>query len=163
MELIQEYIAQYGSLSIFIFLSLGIFGLPLPDELIVTFAGYLAHAGTFHFVFAIVLTICGVMIGTLLTFTLGRKIGKPLIHRFGPYFFLSPYRIKRVEHFFMAYGSWTVTIGYFLPGMRHVVCYISGMSGMSVRRYILFAIPGVILSTTLCILIGYFLHLPFFY
>ncbi|EGQ22434.1 DedA family protein [Mammaliicoccus sciuri] len=162
MEQIQEYIAQYGYLSIFFFLALGIFGLPLPDELLVTFAGYLASAGTFHFVFAMVFTISGVMVGTLFTYMIGRKIGKPLVHRFGRYLFLSPHRMQKVEQWFMAYGSWAVTIGYFLPGMRHFVCYVSGMSGMSVRRYILFAIPGVIVSTMICILLGYFIRLPFF-
>ncbi|AXH99405.1 DedA family protein [Sporosarcina sp. PTS2304] len=162
MDQISEYIAQYGYLSVFIFLALGIFGLPMPDEFIVTFAGYLASAGTFHFVFAIIFTISGVMVGTLFTYMLGRKIGKPLIQRFGNYLFLSPHRLQKVERFFMAHGSWAVTIGYFLPGLRHVVCYVSGMSGMSMRRYVLFAIPGVILSTTICVLLGYFIRLPFF-
>ncbi|WP_153730608.1 DedA family protein [Sporosarcina obsidiansis] len=162
MEHVQEYIVQYGYLSVFFFLALGILGLPMPDELIVTFAGYLASAGTFRFVFTIFFTISGVMVGTLFTYTLGRKIGKPLIHRFGRYLFLSPHRMQKIERWFMAYGSWTVTIGYFLPGMRHFVCYVSGMSGMSIQRYILFAIPGAIVSTTICVLLGYFIRLPFF-
>ncbi|WP_153721434.1 DedA family protein [Sporosarcina cascadiensis] len=161
MEHIQEYIAHYGYFSIFIFLALGIFGLPMPDEFLVTFAGYLASAGTFHFIFAILFTICGVMVGTLFTYMLGRKLGKPLIQRFGRYLFLSPHRMQKVERWFMAYGSWTVTIGYFLPGMRHFVCYVSGMSGMSVQRYMLFAIPGIIISTTILVLLGYFIQLPF--
>ncbi|PIC63575.1 hypothetical protein CSV79_11015 [Sporosarcina sp. P13] len=162
MEQIQGFIAQYGYLSVFTFLALGIFGLPMPDELIVTFAGYLASVGTFRFVFAIIFTTSGVMVGTLVTYMLGRKIGKPLIQRFGNYLFLSPHRLQKVERFFMEHGSWAVTFGYFLPGMRHVVCYVSGMSGMSIRRYVLFAIPGVILSTIICFNLGYFLRLPFF-
>lgn len=162
MEHLLEYIGQYGYISIFFFLSLGIFGLPMPDEIVVTFAGYLASAGTFRFVFAILLTFSGVMIGTLFTYMLGRKIGKPLIQRFGRYVMLSPHRMQKVENWFMTYGSWTVTAGYFLPGMRHLICYASGMSGMSMRRYVLFAIPGVIVSTTICVLVGYFIRLPFF-
>lgn len=162
MEHLQEYIVQYGYLSIFFFLALGIFGLPVPDELLVAFAGYLTSAGTFHFVFTIIFTISGVMIGTLFTYMIGRKIGKPLIHRFGKYFHITPLRMQKIERWFMTYGSWTVTFGYFVPGMRHLICYISGMSGMSIRRYVLFAIPGVIVSTTVCLLLGYFVHLPFF-
>ncbi|ARD47143.1 DedA family protein [Sporosarcina sp. P33] len=162
MEHMQLYIAQYGYLSIFFFLALGIFGLPMPDELLVAFAGYLASSGTFQFVFTILFTISGVMVGTLFTYMLGRKIGKPLIHRFGNYLFLTPMRMQKIERWFMTYGSWTVTFGYFLPGMRHLICYVSGMSGMTIRRYILFAIPGVIVSTTACVLLGYFIKFPFF-
>ncbi len=162
MEHVQDYIAQYGYISIFFFLALGIFGLPMPDEFLVTFAGHLASAGTFHFVFTIIFTISGVMVGTLFTYMIGRKIGKPLIQRFGNYLFLTPKRMLRIERWFMTYGSWTVTFGYFVPGMRHLICYISGMSGMSMQRYVLFAIPGVIVSTTVCVLLGYFISLPFF-
>lgn len=162
MELLQDFVAQYGYLSVFFFLSLGIFGLPMPDEVIVVFTGYLASSGTFHFLYAVFFTLAGVMIGTLFTYALGRKIGKPLIRRFGKYLALSPKRLHTVEKWFMAYGSWTVTIGYFLPGMRHFICYVSGMSGMSMQRYILFAVPGIILSTTICLLLGYVIHFPAF-
>lgn len=162
MEHLQEYIVQYGYLSIFFFLALGIFGLPLPDEVLVAFAGYLTSAGTFQFAFTIIFTLSGVMVGTLFTYMIGRKLGKPLIHRFGNHLFLTPHRMHKVERWFMTYGSWTVTFGYFVPGMRHFICYISGMSGMSVKRYVLFATPGVIVSTTVCLLLGYFIHLPFF-
>lgn len=94
---------------------------------------------------------------------IGRKLGKPLIHRFGKHLFLTPHRMHKIERWFIMYGSWTVTFGYFVPGMRHLICYISGMNGMSIQRYVLFAIPGVIVSTTVCLLLGYFIRLPFFY
>ncbi|PIC80475.1 hypothetical protein CSV75_01390 [Sporosarcina sp. P18a] len=162
MEHLQEYVVQYGYLSIFFFLSLGIFGLPVPDELLVALAGYLTSAGTFQFLFTIIFTLSGVMVGSLFTYLIGRKLGKPLIQRFGKHLFLTPHRMHKIERWFMTYGSWTVTLGYFVPGMRHLICYISGMSGMSIHRYVLFAIPGVIVSTTVCLLLGYFIHLPFF-
>lgn len=108
MELLQEFGAQYGYLSVFLFLSLGIFGLPMPDEVIVVFTGYLASSGTFHFLYTVFFTLAGVTIGILFTYALGRKIGKPLIRRFGKYLALSPKRLHTVEKWFMVYGLWLV-------------------------------------------------------
>ena len=45
MELGMEWIAQYGYLAIFVLLMLGIIGLPVPDETILLFAGYLSFKG----------------------------------------------------------------------------------------------------------------------
>ncbi|PIC58542.1 hypothetical protein CSV80_03195 [Sporosarcina sp. P12(2017)] len=106
--------------SFYIFLALGIFGLHTPDEVLVAFAGYLTSAGTFLFVFTIVFTLYAVIVGTLFTYMIGRKLGKPLIHYVGNYLFLTPHHMHKIERWFINYGSWTVTFGYFVPGMSEM-------------------------------------------
>ncbi|MCG3089349.1 DedA family protein [Sporosarcina cyprini] len=157
----QDFFIQYGYYAIFIFLALGIFGLPLPDEVVVAFVGHLSSLGTFNYPVAMVVTMLGVMSGTLVTFAFGRKIGKPLLDKYGKWISLSPKRLQLVNRWFDRYGSWAVTIGYFVPGMRHVICYMSGSSGMDFRRYILFASIGTAISSILCLTIGYLIKLPF--
>lgn len=158
---LQELIVHYGYFSTFIFLALGIFGLPVPDEIIVAFIGHLSAFGTFNYFIAMILTILGVMTGTIFTYTLGRKIGKPLIQKYGKWISLSPKRLKIVERYFEKYGALTVTIGYFVPGMRHIVCYLSGTANMEMKTYLLFAAIGTFISSIICLSIGYFIKLPF--
>ena len=157
----QDVFLHYGYLAVFLFLSLGIFGLPVPDEIVVAFVGHLSSMGTFNYTTAMVITMLGVMTGTIFTYLLGRKIGKPLLHKYGKWIQLTPNRLKRVDHWFHRYGSWAVTFGYFVPGMRHLVCYMSGSSGMGWKRYLLFAFIGTTISSILCLTIGYIFRLPF--
>lgn len=161
MEQFQEFVIYYGYYAVYFFLALGIFGLPIPDEIVVAFVGYLSSVGLLNFPISIFISILGVMTGTLFTFAIGRQIGKPLILKYGKWIRLTPERLTIIEGWFNRYGPWTITIGYFIPGMRHLVCYLSGVSGMHMRRYMVFASIGTLISSTLLITIGYilgFLH-----
>lgn len=162
MAQFQEFVFQYGYIAVFAFLALGIFGLPVPDELIVGFVGYLVSLGTLNFIVAITMAFSGVFIGTIVTFTIGRKIGKPLIRSYGKWIGLTENRLFIVENWFNRYGAWTVTLGYFIPGMRHFICYFSGMSGMELKKYILFAAIGTVTSSIICVTVGYYIGFPFF-
>lgn len=157
----NDFILHYGYFAVYFFLALGIFGLPLPDEFVVAFIGHLTSIGTLNFPIALIITVLGVMSGTIFTYALGRNIGKPLLIKYGKWVRLSPSRLQRVDRWFEKYGPWTVTLGYFVPGMRHIICYLSGSVGMGIRRYLIFASIGTAVSTVLCLWIGYLIKLPF--
>lgn len=157
----NDFILHYGYFAVYFFLALGIFGLPLPDELVVAFIGHLTSTGTLNFPIALIITILGVMSGTVFTYALGRNIGKPLLIRYGKWVSLSSNRLKRVDRWFEKYGPWAVTLGYFVPGMRHIICYLSGSAGMDMRRYLIFAAIGTGVSTVICLSIGYWIKFPF--
>lgn len=161
MSVLQDVVTHYGVFVVFLFLSLGIFGLPVPDEFVIIFTGYLSSSGLLSVVTATGLVISGVFIGTLVTYTIGKKVGRPLIERFGKWVGLSEKRVSRVERWFTRYGSWTVTLGFFVPGMRHFVCCFSGMSGMAVKRYMVFSSLGTTTSGILGISLGYLFGWPF--
>lgn len=161
MSIFQDFVTHYGYFAVFLFLALGIFGLPMPDEFVIVFTGYLSSAGLLNFVGAMAIAILGVFIGTLVTYTIGKKVGRPIVERFGKWVGLSEKRVLRVERWFGRYGSWTVTLGFFVPGMRHFVCCFSGMSGMAVKRYMLFSSLGTTASGIICITLGYLFGWPF--
>ena len=54
-------------------------------------------------------------------------------------------------------GHWLLTIGYFLPGIRHFTALVAGMSEMKFRSFALFAYPGAVLWITSFLALGYFL------
>lgn len=157
----EDFVMHYGYFAVYIFFALGIFGLPLPDELVVAFIGHLSAVGTLNYFSAFVITILGVLTGTLFTYTIGRKVGKPLLMKYGKWISLSPKRLQKVDSWFNKYGSWAITIGYFVPGMRHMICYMSGSSGVDIRRYLVFASIGTFISSITFLTIGYFVHFPF--
>src|ERR1039458_7540610 len=82
---VLAWITQYGYLAIFSLLMLGIVGLPVPDETLLTFVGYLVYRGHLSLAPAYCTALAGSLCGITLSYTLGRIFGLPLIHRYGRY------------------------------------------------------------------------------
>ncbi|WP_367379617.1 DedA family protein, partial [Bacillus sp. FJAT-27445] len=56
MELVQQLIADYGYLAIFLMLVLGIVGLPIPDEVMMTVVGYFTHTDVLNYELSILIS-----------------------------------------------------------------------------------------------------------
>ncbi|MFB6363382.1 DedA family protein [Paenibacillus elgii] len=157
MQFIQEMILQYGYIALFFSLALGIVGLPIPDELLMTFIGYLASVGMLNYSLSVAVSLAGAMTGMLCSYALGRKFGKPLLWKHGKWIKLTPERLEKVEAWFQRYGPWTISFGYFIPGIRHLTCYLSGVIGMGKRKYLMFSAIGAFSWCVFFISIGYFI------
>jgi len=149
------YLTQYGYIALFVLLALGILGIPVPDEtLIATFGGMIAQ-GHFHFAGALTVTFLGSMTGMMISYTLGRKLGKPLLDRYGKWIRMTPTRLQSTEAWFKRYGSWSIVLGYFVPGLRHLSSYMAGITKVPFGRYLLYAASGALLFCTTFLLIGH--------
>lgn len=158
MEYILQFITDYGYIALFGLLALGIVGLPVPDETLMTIVGSLAAHGTLSYTVSLVVSFAGSMTGMLVSYTVGRKLGKPFMYRYGKWVHLTPNRLKKAERWFHKYGVWTVSFGYFVPGVRHFTCYLAGVSGIRFWRYLLFAGSGALIWCTTFITLGYFVR-----
>ena len=155
MTEIMVYLTQYGYIALFVLLALGILGIPVPDEtLIATFGGMIAQ-GHFHFAGALTVTFLGSMTGMMISYTLGRKLGKPLLDRYGKWIRMTPTRLQSTEAWFKRYGSWSIVLGYFVPGLRHLSSYMAGITKVPFGRYLLYAASGALLFCTTFLLIGH--------
>ncbi|MEC0239080.1 DedA family protein [Paenibacillus dokdonensis] len=155
MTEIMVYLTQYGYIALFVLLALGILGIPVPDEtLIATFGGMIAQ-GHFHFAGALTVTFLGSMTGMMISYILGRKLGKPLLDRYGKWIRMTPTRLQSTEAWFKRYGSWSIVLGYFVPGLRHLSSYMAGISKVPFGRYLLYAASGALLFCTTFLLIGH--------
>ncbi|GIO69054.1 DedA family protein [Paenibacillus cookii] len=155
MTEIMVYLTQYGYIALFVLLALGIVGVPVPDEtLIAAFGGMIAQ-GHFHFAVALAVTFTGSMTGMMISYALGRKVGKPLLERYGKWVRLTPGRLKSAEAWFKRYGAFSIVIGYFIPGLRHLSSYMAGISKLPVGRYAAYAALGALLFCSTFLLIGH--------
>ncbi|MGA2132814.1 MAG: DedA family protein [Bryobacteraceae bacterium] len=151
------WISHYGYPAIFCLLMLGIVGLPIPDETLLTFTGYMIFSGHFKLAPAFGTVLAGTMCGITLSYTLGRTFGLALIHRFGKYVHLTEERLAKAHGFFERVGHWSLTFGYFVPGVRHLTAYAAGVSYTAFPVFALFAYMGAFLWSSTFILLGYFL------
>lgn len=157
LEAVKDLIIEYGYAALYGLLAAGIVGLPVPDEILMTFVGYLTSIGWFRFDCALFVSFCGAMSGMLVSYMLGRKVGKPFLWRYGKWIKLTPARLAKAESWFRKYGLWTVGFGYFVPGVRHFTCYLAGLSGVNMWRYLLYAGTGALVWCTTFITLGHFI------
>ncbi|HCQ02914.1 MAG TPA: hypothetical protein DIT99_20485, partial [Candidatus Latescibacteria bacterium] len=62
------WVMQYGYIGIFVLLLLGVFGLPVPDEILLAFAGYLIFKGDLQFIPTLASACVGAMCGISLSY-----------------------------------------------------------------------------------------------
>jgi len=122
-----------------------------------TLVGYFSSIGLLYFPVALVISVLGAMSGMLCSYALGRKFGKPLLWKYGKWVRLTTKRIEKTERWFERYGPWAICIGYYIPGFRHLTCYLAGMSNMNPRKYVFYSGLGALCWCAIFISIGYFL------
>src|SRR5438552_18578821 len=114
-DLIVQWVTAYGPFAIFGLLVLGIFGLPVPDETLLTFAGVLISQGKLRLLPTITAAFLGSIVGISLSYVVGRVVGLPVIHRYGRLFHLTTEAVDRVQAWFRRSGKCALTFGYSLP------------------------------------------------
>ena len=157
MELVQHWITQYGYVGIFSLLVLGIVGLPVPDETLLAFAGYLVYRGHLHAIPTVLSALFGSICGISLSYILGYTTGYYLIHRYGHRVHLTPEKVDRVHRWFRKFGGFTLTFGYFVPAVRHLTAYVAGASKLEYPVFAGFAYAGALLWTATFLTLGYVL------
>jgi membrane protein DedA with SNARE-associated domain len=116
--------------------------LPLPSELVMPPAGYLAAKGQMSSVVAIAAGTLGSVIGALVNYGLALYVGEPLLRRYGKYVLISSRSLNRTEAFFRRHGEISTLIGRLLPVVRHLISIPAGVSRMNLPRFIGFTALG---------------------
>jgi membrane protein DedA with SNARE-associated domain len=156
-QAVLAWITQYGYGAIFCLLVLGIVGLPVPDETLLTFAGYLIYRHKLELLPAFLSALAGSACGISISYWLGRAFGMKLIHRFGKYLRLREEYVVRAHAWFERVGHWSLTFGYFVPGVRHFTAYAAGIADVKPSMFALFAYSGAVLWVATFLTLGYFL------
>jgi len=154
---VLAWITQYGYLAIFLLLMFGIVGLPVPDETLLTFTGYLIYSGHLRFPLAYATALAGSISGITISYTLGRTFGLMLIHRYGRYLRIREDHVHKAQKFFEGAGHWGLTFGYFVPGVRHLTAYAAGMSDLESHIFATFAYAGACVWVATFMGLGYLL------
>jgi membrane protein DedA with SNARE-associated domain len=154
---ILGWITQYGYFAIFLLLLCGIVGLPVPDETLLAFTGFLAFKGNLSLPLAFGAALAGSLSGITISYTLGRTFGMKVIHRYGRYIHVTEEHVNKAHAWFARVGLWGLTFGYFVPGFRHLSAFAAGMSAVEPPPFALFAYSGGCLWVATFLGLGYFL------
>jgi membrane protein DedA with SNARE-associated domain len=155
MDAVFAWVSHYGYAGLFALLMLGIVGLPVPDETLLVFCGYLIWTGRLHPGLAFLAGFLGSTCGITISYTLGRRLGRPLVGRYGKYIHLTEARFAKVNAWFDRIGGWLLAIGYFIPGVRHFTALTAGTSGFKALPFALFAYSGSAVWVAFFLGVGY--------
>lgn len=157
MEALQTWIAAYRYEGLFIFLMMGIVGVPLPEDLMLACAGYLIFKGYLAAWPTYGSAFLGSVCGITTSYLIGKYLGYPIVTEGGRRLGLTSDRLARVERWYSQFGKWSLTFGYYIGGVRHVNALVAGSMKLEFRSFALFAYPGAFLWTISIISAGYIL------
>lgn len=116
--------------------------IPLPSEVIMPFAGYLASTGRFSLVLAATAGAVGCNVGSTLAYAVGARGGRGLVERWGHYILLNPGDLDQAERFFRRFGGPAVLVARLLPVIRTFIALPAGIARMPVLPFQLYTFIG---------------------
>ena len=167
MEFIQQVIDWYmqntSYLTVFLLMMIESTVLPMPSELVIPPAAYLAAKGELNIFLVILAGTTGALAGSLInyvvSFTLGRKIVYALADtKLAHLIFINREKVEKAETFFIKNGKSSTLIGRLVPGVRHLISIPAGLAKMPLRTFMLWTFIGAGIWNIILSMLGYFFY-----
>jgi membrane protein DedA with SNARE-associated domain len=127
---------------------------PVPSEIVIPPAAFLAAEGHLSFIGVILAGTFGSYLGAAITYWVSLAIGRPFIHRFGKYFFIPPEKLERSEVWLRRYEAGGVFFARLLPVIRHLISIPAGIVRMNFWVFSAVTIAGSALWCTVLAYLG---------
>lgn len=157
IEWLLNTIGSMGYTGIFLLMAMESSVFPVPSELVMPPAGYLAQQGQLDVWLVIACGTLGSLAGAYANYFAARFLGRPLVLRYGRYVGISPEKFSRVEAFFLRHGEISTFIGRLLPVIRHLISLPAGLAGMDHLRFSMYTLLGAGIWCSVLTWIGYFI------
>jgi len=116
---------------------------PVPSEVVIPPAAILAGAGKGMTLPGVILAgTFGSWLGSAITYWIARVVGRPLIHRWGRYFLITPEKLERSERFMHRYEGGGIFFARLLPVIRHLISIPAGIINMGFGKFSLLTTIG---------------------
>ncbi len=138
--------------------------IPIPSELVLPFAGFLAADPTsvepitgqpWTIPLLVAAATVGSLLGALIAYAIGFYGGRPALTRWGRYLRFTDDDLDRTERFFARWGAWASFFGRMVPVVRSLVSFGAGVGQMPLPPFILFTVLGSIPWNLALVLGGY--------
>ncbi len=128
---------------------------PFPSEVVVPPAGYLASRGQMNIYLVVLCGILGSLLGALFNYLIALWLGRPLLIKYGKYFFLTPERFQKVDRFFLAHGEISTFVCRLIPGIRQYISFPAGLARMNLLKFSFYTALGAGIWVVVLAWIGY--------
>jgi len=156
-EWLVDFVHGFGYFGIFVMTFLESTFVPIPAEVTMIPAGYLAHHGEMNFFIVFICSIVGTSGGSLFNYWLAMHYGRRFFAAYGKYMFFPVEKMEKMEQYFKSHGEISIFTGRLIPGLRHFISFPAGLARMDLRKFCFYtSVGGGIWMLTL-MLVGYFI------
>ncbi|UOE94609.1 DedA family protein [Alkalihalobacillus sp. LMS39] len=135
-EVLLQAVMDYGYIILFLWLWLGMFIAPVPNEIIVSTVGFLSGQ-YLHPMAALLTAYIGIIASITTSYFAGRLIGYPVLHwlqRKGP-----SKSVQIASSIMDKYRVYSLSFSYFIPGVRNIVPFLFGMNRLPFQKFAMLA------------------------
>jgi membrane protein DedA with SNARE-associated domain len=143
----------YGGIVALMALESSVF--PVPSELVMPPAGYLAAKGGMNLFVALACGTAGSLLGAWANYAVASRLGRWVFVRYGRWVLLSERSLERTERFFARHGEIATFVGRLFPVIRHLISIPAGIARMRLDRFFLYTALGAGLWCTVLLGIGW--------
>lgn len=122
---------------------------PVPSEIVMPPAAFMAAEGKLNLWLVILAGTLGSYLGSAIMYLISRYVGRPVIVRWGKYFFISPDKLERAEIFLARYEAGGIFFARLLPVIRHLISIPAGIVRMPFGKFSIVTIIGSALWCTI--------------
>lgn len=149
-----QTISNTGYLGIFALMIAESALIPIPSEIIMPFSGYLASTGKLDPVFVIIAGSIGNLVGSLVAYVIGVKLGREFIIKYGKYVLLKKSHLEWTESYFKKYGDRSTFVSRLLPAIRTYISLPAGVAKMNLKKFVVYTFAGSIIWSTMLTYVG---------
>ncbi len=153
---IAAVIAELGYVEIFFLMALESSLFPVPSELVMIPAGYLAKGGALNPLLATLAGGCGSVVGASANYLLGRHVGRAFLLKYGRYLLINEAKYHEAEGMFLGNAKLATFVGRFIPVVRHLISLPPGVFGMGYLPFAAITFAGATLWCGVLVAAGYF-------
>ncbi|MGG5253189.1 VTT domain-containing protein [Neobacillus sp. SM06] len=143
MNMLIQLLDQYGYIVLFFSLMLELIIIPIPNEILMSYVGFLVYQGKLNYYLTILFGGLGGIIGVSISYWIGYKLGAPFFEKYGSKIHMGPEKIAKISRWNERFGKRLLVFSYFIPGVRHITSLFSGITRIPFKSYALFAYIGV--------------------
>ncbi|HEY6164925.1 MAG TPA: DedA family protein [Nitrososphaeraceae archaeon] len=148
-EFITSVISSLGYGGIFFLMILESALIPIPSEIIMPFSGFLVSSGKLGSVGVILAGSLGNLVGSVITYYLGIRLGRAFLIKYGKYILFRVHHLVWTEQLFQKYGDKISFVGRLLPGVRTYISLPAGIGKSNFIRFVLYTLVGSIIWNSL--------------
>ena len=143
-QYIESFVRSWGYFAVFILMFFESACIPIPSEVTMVFAGFMVSRGIMNLWLVTAAGTIANVAGSIATYYIGAKGGRPLVQRYGKYVLISHKKLDTADRWFGKYGEWAVFISRLLPGVRTFISLPAGVARMDVGRFLLYSTIGCV-------------------
>lgn len=137
MESLHELVRDHGAWIVGVVIFFESMGVPLPGEsLLIAAAIYAATMGGVHIEWVVLAACIGAILGDNAGYLIGRRVGEPVLRRYGPRIGLTWKRQQLGRYLFLRHGSKVVFFGRFIAFLRTFAAVLAGVNNMPWGRFL---------------------------